>query len=266
MPRRVLFVCLLIAVLIQVCSAQSLRVHVDLTDAPRNFFHSTVTLPVAPGPLTLAYPKWIPGNHRPSGPIANLTGLHFRANGQEITWQRDPVEMYSFHLTVPAGAKELEASFDITTTDSAGAGGNAASSNLLDLNWNQVVLYPDHAASDDVQCTASVRLPAGWQFGTALPVANANGADVEFKPVSLTTLVDSPIIAGVHYRLIELTPATNGPRHVIDLVADTTSELEMSDADLAAYRKLVAETGSLFATIASITFSTRSPMWQATMV
>jgi predicted metalloprotease with PDZ domain len=232
--------------LTQLATAQSLRVRVDLTDAPRNFFHSTVTLPVSAGPLTLAYPKWIPGNHRPSGPIANLTGLHFRANGQELLWKRDPIEMYSFHVTVPPGVKELEATFDITTTDSAGAGGNAASSNLLDLNWNQVVLYPERAASNDVQCTASVRLPAGWKYGTALPVDQANGADVSFKSASLTTLVDSPLIAGENYRQIELTPGGTEPRHVIDLVADSNSELAMSDADLAAYKKLVAETGELF--------------------
>jgi predicted metalloprotease with PDZ domain len=246
LSRRLVVSCLLAFALAQLASAQSLRVFVDLTDAPRNFFHSTLTLPVSAGPLTLAYPKWIPGNHRPSGPIANLTGLHFRANGQELAWQRDPIEMYSFHVTVPPGAKELEATFDITTTDSAGAGGNAASSNLLDLNWNQVVLYPDRAASDDVQCTASVRLPAGWRFGTALPVDRSNGSDVAFRPVSLTTLVDSPLIAGENYRLIDLTPAGAVPRHVMDLVADSSSELAMSDADGAAYKKLVAEAGALF--------------------
>lgn len=227
--------------------AQTLRVQVDLNDAPRNFFHSKVTLPVAAGPVTLAYPKWIPGNHRPSGPIANLTGLHFRANGQEIPWQRDRIEMYSFHVTVPQGAHELEATFDVTTTDSAGAGGNAASSNLLDLNWNQVVLYPADAASDAVQCVASVHLPAGWKFGTALPVAHSSGADVDFQQVSLTTLVDSPLIAGEHYREVELTPGGGAdPRHTIDIVADSEEDLAITPQDLGQYRKLVAEANDLF--------------------
>jgi predicted metalloprotease with PDZ domain len=227
-------------------SAQNLRVRVDLTDAPRNFFHSTVTVPATPGPLTLAYPKWIPGNHRPSGPIANVTGLHFKANGQEIPWKRDPIEMYSFHITVPPGAREVEATFDVTTTDSAGAGGNAASSNLLDLNWNQVVLYPADASSDSVQCIASVRLPAGWKFGTALPVAHASGSDIDFQPASLTTLVDSPLIAGEHYREVDVTPDGGELRHTIDLVADSETDLAMTPQDLVAYRKLVAESGALF--------------------
>jgi predicted metalloprotease with PDZ domain len=176
----------------------AIRLVVDLTDAPKNIFHATLTLPVAPGPATFVYPKWIPGNHRPSGPIANLTGLHFHAGTQELEWHRDPVEMYSFHVTVPAGVKEIQATFDLISADSAGGGGPAASSNLLDLNWNQVVLYPDGAASDAVQFAPSVRLPTGWKYGTALTTAQESGNEVSFNPVSLTMLVDSPLIAGAH--------------------------------------------------------------------
>ena len=228
-------------------AAQALHVRVDLTDAPQSLFHTRLTLPATGGPMTVVYPKWIPGNHRPSGPIANLVGLHFKVGGQDIEWHRDRIEMYSFHLNVPRGAHEVEATFDTITTDSAGAGGNATTSNLLDLNWNQVVLYPEGAASDEVQCIASVRLPAGWKFGTALPVARTNGDEVEFQPASLTTLVDSPLIAGEQYREIELTPGGGAePRHKIDMVADSETDLAMSDADIAAYKKLVAETGALF--------------------
>ena len=242
-PTGVLLVALLFSASL---NAQTVRVRVDLTDAPQNLFHSTVTLPATSASMTFVYPKWIPGNHRPSGPIANVAGLHFRVNGQEIPWKRDPVEMYSFHVEVPKGAREVEASFDVIGTDSAGAGGNVASSNLLDLNWNQVVLYPADTASDAVQCVASVRLPQGWKYGTALETARSSGDEVEFAPVSLTTLVDSPLIAGVHYREVELTSGGAEPRHKIDIVADDDPDLEMSAADLAAYKKLVAETGALF--------------------
>jgi predicted metalloprotease with PDZ domain len=223
-----------------------IRLLVDLTDAPRNIFHSTLTIPTAPGKKTFVYPKWIPGHHRPSGPIANLTGLHFRALGRELTWKRDPIEMYSFHVTVPLDAREIEASFDLISTDSSGAGGVAGSSNILDLNWNQVVLYPDEVASDAVQVAPAVRLPEGWRFGTALTPAQVAANEVEFTPVSLTTLVDSPLIAGVHYRQIELVPAGEIPSHVIDLVGDSDADLEMSPPDIAAYRKLVAEADALF--------------------
>jgi predicted metalloprotease with PDZ domain len=155
--------------------------------------------------------------------------------------------MYEFHISVPAGVDTLDVSLDaITTQDSAGGGGPAASSNLLDLNWNAVVLYPKGARSDEVSFTPSVTLPAGWKFGTALPVASAAGDDVEFAPVSLTTLVDSPLIAGVHYQKIELTTAGETPSHVMDLVADAEPDLAMTPQDVAAYQKLVAETGALF--------------------
>jgi predicted metalloprotease with PDZ domain len=219
---------------------------VDLTDAPRNLFHAVMTIPASPGDTVLVYPKWVPGNHRPSGPIANVTGLHFRAGGQELTWHRDPVEMYSFHVTVPSGVTEIEANFDLISADSAGGGGPAASSNLLDLNWNQVVLYPQGQASDAVRVAASVRLPDGWKYGTALTTARATGNEVEFGPVSLTMLVDSPLIAGVHYKQIELVPAGEIPAHYIDLVGDAESDIAMSPQDIAAYRKLVMEADALF--------------------
>ncbi len=228
-------------------SAQTIKLSVDLTDAPRNIFHERLIIPAKPGPNTFVYPKWIPGNHRPSGPIANLVGIKFQANGTALVWQRDPVDMYAFHVDVPTGAQQIEVSMDTTTfSDSAGSSGAATSSNVLDLNWNQVVLYPQNANSNDVQFAASVRLPSGWKFGTALPVAHTSGDTVDFSPVSLTTLVDSPLIAGRYYRRVELTDGHNGPSHVIDMVSESEQGLAISDADVAAYRALVRETGPLF--------------------
>lgn len=225
--------------------AQTILLRVDLTDAPRNIYHAKLSFPAKPGAVTLVFPKWIPGNHRPSGPIAQLTGIRMEAGGKPLTWDRDDVDMYAFHVTLPADANQLDVSFDsITTFDSAGGGGPAASSNLLDLNWNTVVLYPAGADSDAVQVIPSVKLPAGWKFGTALMSPHQSGDEVEFAAVSLTTLVDSPLIAGKHFREITLT--TDSPVHIMDIVADSESDLAMSEQDLAAYRKLVAETGALF--------------------
>lgn len=240
--------------------AQSIRLHVDLTDAPRNIYHAKLNIPTTPGAMTLVFPKWIPGNHRPSGPIAALTGIRMEAAGKAVAWQRDDVDMYAFHVIVPEGAQELDVSLDaITTNDSAGGEGPAASSNLLDLNWNAVVLYPQGADSDAVEFVPSVKLPAGWKFGTALMPVHQSGDEVDFAPVSLTTLVDSPLIAGKHYRRIDLTTGPDMPAHEMDLVADSEADLAMKPEDLAAYRKLVAETGALFGrgTTGSITFYTR---------
>src|SRR5215471_14669406 len=131
------------------------RLHVDATDAPRNILHSSVTIPVASGPVTLVYPRWIPGNHRPTGPIQNLTGLHIKAGARELDWQRDLVDMWAFHLQVPAGVNQLEASYDTITFNGRSS---PSSSKVLDLNWNQVVLYPQGAATDAVEVTAALTL------------------------------------------------------------------------------------------------------------
>ena len=248
-PNWTAYCCCVLVCLSSLLFAQPIGLTVDLTDAPRNIYHARLTIPVKSGPLTLVYPKWIPGNHRPSGPIANLTGIKVEAAGQCIEWQRDPVDMYAFHVNLPANADELQVSLDIiTTTGVAGSSGASASANVLDLNWNQVVLYPADSIADQVQVAASARLPNGWRFGTALPVekeADANNT-VRFKPVSLTTLVDSPLIAGEHYREIPLTKAGETPVHVIDMVSESEAGLAMSPQDEASYRKLVAETGALF--------------------
>ena len=215
---------------------------VDASDAPRNILHSTVTIPVTPGALTLAYPKWIPGNHRPTGPIQNLTGLHIKAGAQELEWQRDLVDMWAFHIQVPAGVKEIEASFDTLTYNGKNS---AASSQVLDLLWNQVVLYPKDTATDGVEVSASVVLPEGWKFGTALTVTTQSGNSVAFQPVSLTRLVDSPLIAGRWYRQIQLSGAGE-ILHVIDMVGESEEALQITDKDVASYKQLVAETGKLF--------------------
>jgi predicted metalloprotease with PDZ domain len=243
---RILAACLFLFIALNLF-AQTIRLHVDLTDAPRNIYHAQLQIPAHSGEMSLVFPKWIPGNHRPSGPIAGLTGIHVEANGRAIRWQRDPVEMYEFHVSVPAGVENIDVSLDaITLNDSAGGRGPAASSDLLDLNWNAVLLYPKGTRSDDVPFAASVTLPTGWKFGTALPVTRVSGDNVEFAQVSLTTLVDSPLIAGVHYRRIELSQPEETPSHVMDVVADEQAELAISPADLAAFQKLVAETGALF--------------------
>ena len=247
MFRKWAFTLFAFTLIARMADAQAIRLAVDLTDAPRNIYHAKLNIPVKPGPFTLVYPKWIPGNHRPSGPVHNLTGLRMEASGRAIPWERDDVDMYAFHVNVPSGANELEVSLDAITQGLNAAGtGAQASSNVLGLNWNEVVLYPQGTKSDDVQVAPSVHLPAGWKFGTALEVASQAGDSVEFHPVSLTMLVDSPLIAGNHFRKVELTKPGETPAHVIDMVSESNAGLAMTPTDEAAYRKLVAETGALF--------------------
>src|ERR1051325_1987783 len=89
-------------------SAAPIVLRIDATGAPSNVFHAHLTIPAAPGAMTLYYPKWIPGEHSPSGPIIGLTGLKITANGAPVVWQRDPLEMFAFHVTIPAGASALD--------------------------------------------------------------------------------------------------------------------------------------------------------------
>jgi predicted metalloprotease with PDZ domain len=219
------------------------RLRVDATDAPRNILHSTITIPVKPGAVTLVYPKWIPGNHRPTGPIQNLMGLHILGGGKELDWQRDLVDMYAFHLQVPAGVNELQATYDTVTYNGKSS---AASSKVLDLLWNQVVLCPQGAPIDSVQVAASIKLPDGWKFGTALTPTQQSGNAADFEQVSLSRLVDSPLIAGAIYRQVQLTSPGETPVHVIDMVGESEASVEITDKDLASYKQLVAETGKLF--------------------
>lgn len=223
------------------------QISVDLRDAVRHSFAVKLAFPVKPGPLTLVYPKWIQGEHSPTGPIMDLTGLRFFAGGKEISWRRDSVDMYAFHLDVPAGVEELDASLIyLSPTDSSGSREPpAATAQIAVLNWYLVTLYPEGAKTDDLTYVASLRLPAKWSYGTALPVAQEVGEEIQFAPASLTTLIDSPVIAGANLRHIDLSPGTK-PTHFLHAAADSAVALEVKPAQIQHLRQLVAESGALF--------------------
>lgn len=247
----ILFVVIALSCSVPAMNAQDarkpVRLSVDLREAPKHIFHAKLVFPVAAGPLTLEYPKWIPGEHAPHGPIVDLTGLLFRAGGKEIEWRRDDVDMYAFHCQVPAGANELEVSLDYVSPAgvSEGRESPSATAQLAILNWYTVLLYPQGAKSDDLTYSASLQVPAGWKYGTALPVANETSGAIEFQPANLTTLVDSPVLMGAHIRLIDLSPGQK-PEHHIHIAAETGSGLEASPELVQQWRQLVAETGALF--------------------
>jgi predicted metalloprotease with PDZ domain len=224
-----------------------IRIAVDLRDATKYIFHATIEFPVKAGALTLVYPKWIPGDHAPTGPIVDLTGLKFSAGGKEIAWLRDDVDMYAFHCDVPAGVETLEVSLDYLSPNTVQSmpENPAATSQLAVLNWNLVLLYPQGSKSDDLTYEARLRLPAGWKYGTALPIARDSADKIEFQPASLTTLVDSPVIAGAYLRTIELSKGQQ-PEHRIHIAADSAAANEATPEQVQHLRQLVAETGALF--------------------
>ncbi len=225
----------------------AVRLQVDASDAPRRLFHVRMNMPVKAGPLTLLYPQWIPGEHGPTGPITDVVGIKIEGNGQAIPWNRDPVNMFAFHVTVPAGVAALDIVFDlISPPESPGfSSGGSATTELAVLNWNQFLLYPQGATPEQLNYRASLKVPRGWKFGTALPIARESGEEIEFQPAPLATLVDSPVSTGAHYRTIDL--GTDGKiSHYLHLAGDSDRAIEITPDDIAHYRNLVKETGALF--------------------
>jgi predicted metalloprotease with PDZ domain len=227
----------------------AIQLSVDLMDAPRQVFHARESIPVKPGALTIYYPKWIPGEHSPSGPLENLTGVKFSAGGKAIAWRRDAENMYAFLLQIPAGVSMLEASFDFLSPSGGGEFGQSVSAtpDIADLEWNQVVLYPAGSAAKDILFDTSVKLPPGWQFATALDTDKTAGGETHFKRVGLNKLVDSPLIAGQYFRQVDLAPGDKVPVH-LDLVADAPEDLDISADETTHFRSLVQQAYALFGT------------------
>ena len=226
--------------------APIVTIALDATEAPRKILHARLTIPAKPGSLTLYYPKWIPGEHEPSGPIANLTGLHFRANGQELAWRRDLLDAWTFHLDVPAGVNSVDAALDYlypAVLESGFSSGSSATEKMAVVSWNQVLLYPAGWTSDELKFEASMRLPAGWKFASPLPVASQEGAEVRFAPASLTTLVDSPVLTGQYMRM---EPTGENPPHELDLAADSAAALDGPPDFFAHQRELATQAQKLF--------------------
>ncbi len=226
-----------------------MRLQVDASDAARRLFHVRMNMPVKAGPLTLLYPQWIPGEHAPTGPITDLVGIKIQGNGQAIPWHRDGVNMFAFHITVPAGVTALDVVFDlISPPESPGfSSGGSATTELAVLNWNQFLLYPQGSSPEQLNYRATLKVPHAWRFGTALPIAKESGDEIEFQPAPLATLVDSPVSTGAHYRTIDL--GTDGKiAHYLHLAGDSDRAIEITPDDIAHYRSLVKETGALFGT------------------
>jgi len=217
----------------------SIKLNMDATDAARNVLRTTLIIPVRPGPLTLFYPKWIPGEHSPTGPINDLVGLKITANGKSIHWKRDDVEMFAFHCEVPAAVSALEITFDDVSQP-----GTTMTARLARIKWNRVLFYPQGMSSDAISVVASLKLPPGWKYATPLLVSRETRDEVQFKEVSLTELVDSPAIIGANFRKVAL--SSGGVLHEMDIVADTPAALEAKPQTVSGWENLIKEANALF--------------------
>ena len=239
----------LIALLIATAAhaAAPIRIVVDATDAPRDVLHAHLTIPAAAGSLALYYPKWIPGEHGPTGPIVQIAGLHIAANGQNLPWSRDPKEMYEMRVDVPTGANSVTVDFDFL--DPVGTGqfsaGGSMTPRLALISWNALLLYPASASSESVTYEPVLRLPSGWKYATALTTTSTSGDEIHFEPMTLTRLIDSPVLAGAYLRKVDL-PSSSPYRHTIDIAADSQAATVTPDDFAASYGRLADEARALF--------------------
>ena len=234
----------------------AIKITADLSEAPRKLYHAEIEIPVTPGPVTLITPEWIPGEHRATGPVSDITGVVFTANGQTLAWRRDDTNLYEYHLTVPAGVTTLHAHLDCIVT-------SRVSQKLAVLEWEKLLLYPASTPVKDIPIQPSVTVPAGWGIGTALTptgtgapaaVTGADEADHATTPGATTThyaattveqLEDSPVITGQYFHEFPLAPEIT-PKHYIDVVADSPEDSELRPELLAEISNLVRETGAAY--------------------
>ena len=225
-----------------------MQLHVDATDLDHRIFRVQQTLPVVPGPLTLQYPRFLPGTHGPYGEIERLAGLQIQDQGQRIAWQRDTVDPYRFHVQVPAGVSELSVSFQFLSEVRGQGGRVVMTREMLNLQWISTVLYPAGFEAVGIPVQASVTLPEGWQLASALRVSERQGDIWRFEKTSLERLADSPIFAGQHHKQIALDPQGAAKPVVLNLFADAPEQLQASDEQIEAHRQLVQQTDKLMGT------------------
>src|SRR5580692_1946923 len=224
----------------------TITISVDATSAPRKIFHAKLKIPASPGDLILYYPKWIPGEHAPDGPVIDLAGLKFTAGGKTLKWRRDLLDGFTIHVEVPAGVTEISAELDFlspATLEGGFSAGSSATDKLAIISWNQVLLYPKGWKSDDINYSASLKLPDGWKFGTPLPISSQSGNEIHFATVSLTTLVDSPVITG---EFLKVVPLAQDPVTEMDIAADSAAALDAPPEVWEHYRSLVDQAQKLF--------------------
>jgi predicted metalloprotease with PDZ domain len=222
-----------------------ITVSVNATDLAHGIFAVHETLLVQAGPVTLLYPRWLPGAHSPAGAIDKLAGLVFTAGGKRVEWHRDPVDVYAFHVDVPEGAATLDVDFQFLSAVSTREGRVQMTPDMLSLQWIGLTLYPAGYYGRDLQVAARAILPEGFTPATALELDTSKGNIFNYKPTAFDTLADSPMIAGRYFKSFDLDPG--GPARVtLDVIADKPEELEAKPEQIDAHKALVQQAYKVF--------------------
>jgi predicted metalloprotease with PDZ domain len=220
----------------------TIQLTVDATDVTRGIFkvHERVPVP-GPGDFVLLYPKWLPGHHSGSGQINKVAGFRATANGRELDWVRDTLDVYAFHVTVPQGVTAIDIDFQYASPTAENQGRVVATPDLASIQWIANSLYPAGYFVRQIPIQASVIVPQGWKIGTALRPSGRTGNRTDYPVTSYEILMDSPLIAGAHYRRIELSPDV-----AIDVIADNEQELAAKPEQIAAHKRLVEQAVKAF--------------------
>ena len=222
----------------------TLTLKIDATDTVRGIFHVTETVPVPKsGPMTLLFPKWLPGNHGPSGQISKLASLVITANGKELVWKRDQIDVFAFHIDVPEGTKSLDLRFDFLSPTATNQGRITVTADMISLQPNQVSLYPAGWFTRQIPIATTVTWPAGWQAGGALRPVKTVASTVTYETVDYETLVDSPFLAGRWFQKVDL-----GQNVTLNIAADSARFLAATPAQIDAHKRLVDQAIKLFGT------------------
>ena len=223
----------------------TIRLEVDATDLGQRVFKVRQIVPVQPGLQRFHYPAWLPGSHSPSGQIEKLAGLVINANGQRLEWVRDPLDVYTFNVQVPEGVTELRMDFQFLSPTDSAQGRTVMTPNMLNLQWNAMLLYPAGHAAHAITYQASARYPQGWDAASALTVASRSGDTVNYAPTNLEILVDSPVFAGRYHRMFDLALAGTRPVR-LNVFADRAKDLEAKPEHIEQHRALVTQARKLF--------------------
>lgn len=228
---------------------------VDATDLDRRVLWVQQRLPVKTTGqrLTLRLARFLPGTHGPWGDAVRLAGLVIEAAGQRLPWRRDGVDTHAYQVEVPAGVHTLALRFQyLSPLRASGDDRVCITRQMLGIQWETVLLYPDGPAASAIRVQPRLKLPSGWQEASALrgtdgqrPSADAEGWR-QYAELSLETLIDSPLFAGRHLRRIELDAPGSARPVVLNLLADAPEQLDASPAQLDAHRALVQQADRLF--------------------
>ncbi len=221
----------------------TIRLEIDASDITRSLYRVKQTVPVPQGStsMILQLPSWLPGNHAPRGPMNLIADVRFEVNGKPIVWTRDPVEVNAFHLTLPAGAREVVARFIHTSPIQTNEGRITMTQEMLNLQWEKMSLYPAGHYVRQIRFAPSVTFPKDWTAFAALDGESRRGDTVSWGTVDYETLVDSPVFAGKFARAWDL-----GHDVSLDVVADAPELLELAPENLDSFRRLVSESLALF--------------------